>query len=318
MFRMCRIRSNASISASATEPRIARTLAIVLGLLAFLPVVASAQRPSTPPRTGAAAQPSQGTPSDRSSEYHIGPRDLVAIRVFEEPELNVDVRVNEDGSIRLPLVGNVPAEGLTENELAAKLKKILESDLLQRASVSVEVTEFRSRPISVLGAVRQPGSLNFSGRLTLLEALTAAGGLAENHGDSVYVLRRATNGLTDQVSISINDLLVRADPDVNIPIFANDLINVPAAVEVTVYCLGEVTTPGALTFQSTEHITLLAAIARAGGLTDRASKKILIRRQSTSGEPQEVWVSYKQIIAGHEPDPDLHQGDVVIVKESFF
>ena len=238
--------------------------------------------------------------------------------MFEEPELNVDVRVNEDGSIRLPLVGSVPAEGLTENELAARLKQILESELLQRASVSVEVTEFRSRPISVLGAVRQPGSLNFSGRLTLLEAITAAGGLAENHGESVFVLRRATNGLTDQVSIPIEDLLVRADPDVNIPIFANDLINVPAAVEVTVYCLGEVATPGALSFQSTERITLLAAIARAGGLTDRASKKILIRRQGSGGEPQEVWVSYKQIIAGRTPDPELHQGDVVIVKESFF
>jgi len=279
------------------------------------PAAASAQHPAGATRPGATAQ---ATAPDHSSEYRIGPRDLVAVRVFEEPELNVDVRVNEDGTIRLPLLGNVRAEGLTENELAAQLKKLLEADLLQRASVSVEVTEFRSRPISVIGAVRTPGSLNFSGRLTLLEAITAAGGLAENHGDSIYILRRATNGLTDQVSVSIDDLLVRADPDVNIPIFANDLINVPAAVEVTVYCLGEVATPGALSFQSTEHITLLAAIARAGGLTDRASKKILIRRRRPGGEPQEVWVSYKHIIAGREPDPELHQGDVVIVKESFF
>jgi len=284
-----------------------------MAFVALVPSTALAQRPASGSRAATTAQS-----ADSGGEYRIGPRDLVAVRVFEEPELNVDVRVNEDGSIRLPLVGKVPAEGLTENELAARLKKTLESDLLQRASVSVEVTEFRSRPISVLGAVRQPGSLNFSGRLTLLEAITAAGGLAENHGESVFVLRRATDGLTDQVSISINDLLVRADPDVNIPIFANDLINVPAAVQVTVYCLGEVATPGALSFRSTEHITLLAAIARAGGLNDRASKKILIRRQTPGGEPQEVWVSYKHIIAGREPDPELRQGDVVIVKESFF
>lgn len=316
MFWMCRISRHPSISAIAGTPRSLRGLAIALALVALLPVAAFAQRSAAPSRTSGAVPQRAGTNS--GNEYRIGPRDMVAIRVFEEPELNVDVRVNEDGSIRLPLVGSVPAEGLTENELAARLKTILESDLLQRASVSVEVTEFRSRPISVLGAVRQPGSLNFSGRLTLLEAITAAGGLAENHGESIFVLRRATNGLTDQVSIPIKDLLVRADPDVNIPIFANDLINVPAAVEVTVYCLGEVATPGALSFQSTEHITLLAAIARAGGLTDRASKKILIRRQRTGGEPQEIWVSYKHIIAGRTPDPELHQGDVVIVKESFF
>jgi len=220
--------------------------------------------------------------------------------------------------VRLPLVGRVPAEGLTESELATRLKQILERELLQRASVSVEVLEFRSRPISVIGAVRQPGSLNFSGRLTLLEAITAAGGLADNHGDSIFVLRRADNGLTDQVAIRIQDLLVRADPDVNIPIFSNDLINVPAAVEVTIYCLGEVASPGALTFQSTERVTLLAAIARAGGLTDRASKKILIRRHRADGNPQEIWVSYKTIVSGRQADPELTEGDVVIVKESFF
>lgn len=265
-----------------------------------------------------AAGPAMAAQTSGADSYQIGPRDQVAIRVFEEPRLNVDVRVNEDGTVRLPLVGRVPAEGLTENELAARLKQILERELLQRASVSVEVVEFRSRPISVIGAVRQPGSLNYSGRLTLLEAITAAGGLADNHGDSIFVLRRADNGLTDQVTILIEDLLVRADPDVNIPIFANDLINVPAAVEVTVYCLGEVANPGALSFQNTERVTLLAAVARAGGLTDRASKKILIRRQRPDGSTQEIWVSYKAIVSGREADPELQEGDVVIVKESFF
>jgi polysaccharide export outer membrane protein len=238
--------------------------------------------------------------------------------VFEEPQLNVDVRVNEDGTIRLPLVGNVPAEGLTENQLAARLKKTLESSLLQRASVSVEVLEFRSRPISVIGAVKKPGNLDLSGRLTLLEALTAAGGLAENHGNTVNVLRRAENGLTDQVSISVDELLVQANPDVNIPIFANDLINVPAAVDLTVYCLGEVTTPGAYSFRSTERVTLLAVIARAGGLTDRASKKILIKRPQPDGTAKEIVVHYKRIISGQDPDVELEQGDVIVVKESFF
>jgi polysaccharide export outer membrane protein len=264
----------------------------------------------------AAAAPgvAQGDPN---GAYRIGPRDEVRIEVFEVDALNGDFRVNEDGTIRLPLVGNVVAEGLTEQELATQVKELLETQLLQRASVSVEVTEFRSRPISVLGAVTSPGNLNYPGRLTLLEALTLAGGLSGSQGETVQILRRAANGLTDQVTISLDELLVRAEPAVNIPIFANDLINVPAAQEVTVYLLGEVASPGAITFKSNERITLLAALAHAGGLTERASNKIRIQRRGATGEVEEKVIRYQRLIAGEVPDPELQAGDVVIVKESF-
>lgn len=256
--------------------------------------------------------------SDPPGAYRIGPRDVVDVKVFEDPQLNAQYRVGEDGTIRLPLVGTVLAEGLTEDGLAARLKGVLEEGFLQRASVSVEVLQFRSRPISVLGAVRQPGSLNYSGRLTLIEALTAAGGLSGSQGRSVNVLRRAPNGLVDQVTISLDDLLVRADADVNIPIFANDLINVPPAAEVTIYLLGEIAGAGAITFKSTERVTLLAVIARAGGLTGRASNKIRIQRRTPDGEVRETIVRYKRLLAGDEPDPELRHGDVILVKESFF
>ncbi len=102
---------------------------------------------------------------------------------------------------------------------------------MQRASVDVQVIEFRSRPISVIGAVKQPGNLGFSGHWTVLEAITAAGGLTENHGNVAYILRRADNGLSDQVTIDLDDLMVRGDQRLNIPIFANDLINVPVTIE---------------------------------------------------------------------------------------
>ena len=110
-----------------------------------------------------------------------------------------------------------------------------------------------SKPISVIGAVKQPGNLAFSGRWTLLEALSAAGGLSDEHADKIYVLRRADNGLSDQIAVNVDDLMVRGDSDANVMIFANDLINVPARVEVTVFCLGEVAKPGAVAFQSNER-----------------------------------------------------------------
>jgi polysaccharide export outer membrane protein len=253
-----------------------------------------------------------------SAGYRIGPKDLVEIKVFEVPELNIERRVSEEGTINLPLIGDVPVRGLTDVELANRLKALLEAKYVQRASVAVQVREFRSKPISVLGAVKQPGNLALSGRWTLLEALSAAGGLTDDHADKIYVLRRAENGLSDQISINVDDLMMRADPDANVPIFANDIINVPAKVEVTVFCLGQVAHPGAVSFQSTERITLLTAIARAGGLTDRASRDIQIKRRDHTGRDVEMEVNYRRIVSGKDADLPLQSGDVVIVKESFF
>lgn len=259
-----------------------------------------------------------GRAQGRDPAYRVGPRDLLSIRVDEDAKLNGDRRVSEDGTINLPLIGDVPVVGKTTNEITQIVKKLLEDRYMQRASVDVQVTEFRSRPIAVIGAVKNPGNLGFSGHWTVLEALTAAGGLSENHGNVVYVLRRADNGLSDQVTIDLDDLLVRGDQRLNIPIFANDLINVPVTVDVTVYCLGEVAKPGALAFKSNERITVLTAIAHAGGLTDRASSRILVKRGAHIDGPQEITADYKKILAGKEPDVDLRQGDVIVVKESFF
>jgi len=111
---------------------------------------------------------------------------------------------------------------------------------------------------------------------------------------------------------------MRADPRVNIPLLSNDLINVPAAVEVTVYCLGAVAHPGAVSFKSTERITLLAAIARAGGLTDRAANKLHVKRADAAAGTPQIEADYKRMLAGRDADVELRQGDVVVVKESFF
>ena len=134
----------------------------------------------------------------------------------------------------------------------------------------------------------------------------------------INVLRRANNGLTDQIAIKVDDLLVRGESRANIPIFANDLINVPVPSDVTIFCLGEVLSPGAQTFRSTERITVLSAIARAGGLSPRASKKISIKRRKGESLQQEIEIDYRKILSGKEPDVTLRDGDVLVVKESLF
>ena len=267
---------------------------------------------------GCALEPLSAQSPESGSTYKIGPKDLLEIRVFEESTLNVERRVTEGGTVDLPLLGELRVQNLTAETTARMLKELLERDYLQRASVTVLVTEFRSRPISVIGAVMKTGNLELSGDWTLLETLTEAGGLGSNHGEIVYVLRRAANGLTDQIEISLNDLMVRAEPTVNLPIFPGDLINIPAAQSRTIVCIGEINSPGALEFKSTDRATLLAALARAGGLTRRSSKQIVIRRQRPGREPEEFRVNYKAILSGKRPDFELLDGDVIVVRESFF
>lgn len=245
--------------------------------------------------------------------HRLGPRDVVAVRVAEDDKLNTEQRISEQGTIELTHIGTIEVQGLTVAEAQERLRTALER-YLRRATVSVEVKEFRFRPISVLGAVTSPGYLPFSGRWTLLEALTEAGGVAPGHGGKVLVVRQADNGLTDRLEIDLEDLLYEADPTLNIPLLPRDIVNVPPAISVTVNCLGAVTSPGPIRFQSNERMTLLAAIGRAGGLTDRAGGRIVVRHP----DGREVVVRYRELLDGSRADLELAEGDVIVVKESFF
>jgi polysaccharide biosynthesis/export protein len=252
------------------------------------------------------------------SEYRIGPKDLLEIRVLEIPDLNLDRRVTNNGTIDLPLLGQLNVAGKTATEASAQLEGLLRAKYVNRANVSVVVKEFANKPVSVVGAVTKPGSLNISGSWSLLQAISAAGGLDQTAGRKIFVLRQADNGLSDTLEIRRDDLLQGSSTLWNIPIFAGDVVNIPARSTVKVFCLGEVKQPGALEFDSDDRISLLSVIAKAGGLTDRASKTILIKRKGPDGRDIETRINYKAIIAGREPDLTLKADDVVVVQESFF
>jgi polysaccharide export outer membrane protein len=253
-----------------------------------------------------------------SGEYRVGPRDLLEVKVLEIPELNVERRVSDGGVISLPMVGDFPVTGLTAAEVRKALESLLKSKYVNRADVSVVVKEFADKPISILGAVRRPGALNVSGRWTLLQAISAAGGLTEAAGRKIFVLRKKESGPSDLLEVQTEDLLRGASETWNIPIFPGDVVNVPARSSVRIFCLGEVKSPGMVEFTTDDRITLLSVLAKAGGLTDRASKKIRVKRQDASGKDVETPYDYKRILAGKDPDPALNGNDVVVVQESFF
>jgi polysaccharide export outer membrane protein len=276
---------------------------------------AAAQTAPTPVPAPATAPPSA---TANGSEYSLGPRDLLEIKVFEIPELNLERRVTDAGTIDLPLLGDFSVSGLTASQARDKLDKMLTDKYVNRANVSVVVKEYANKPLSVLGAVQRPGSLNISGRWTLLQAISAAGGLTERAGKTIYVMRRSENGLSDTLQVNVDDLFHGASSEWNVPLQPGDIVNIEARRAVRVFCLGAVKSPGALEFDGEDRLTLLSAIAKAGGLTDKASSKIRIKRRGADGKDAEIMINFSRVVSGKDTDPKLQADDVVIVKESFF
>lgn len=253
-----------------------------------------------------------------SSDAPVGPRDVLDVRVMEDTAMN-DPRatVNENGEVALRVLGKVQVAGLTSTQIEAKLKTLLEANMLTRATVSVQVVEFASKPISVVGAVVRPGRIGATGNTTLIQAITQAGGLASGHGKELYVLRTGRNGLSEQVAINLDELLVQGKPELNIPLAPNDLVNVPLDTPIAIYVMGEVMKPGKIEFRSSQTPTLLQAMAAAGGPTDRASRTVVIKRMA-NGREQRIEVNYKKILSGDRKDEILRDNDTVYLKEALF
>jgi polysaccharide export outer membrane protein len=252
-----------------------------------------------------------------STDAPIGPRDVVEIRVLEDASMSGRTTVGDDGNIVLTNVGKVYVAGLTVSQVEAKLKTLLESTILARATIAVQVVEFSSKPISVVGAVLRPGRISASGNTTLIQAITQAGGLTTGYGRELYVLRTGQNGLSEQLAIDIEELMVAGNPDLNIPLSPNDLVNIPLDTAITIYVMGEVSDPGKALFRRSQTPTLLQAIASAGGPTDRAHRMVTIKRL-VNGKEQTIKIDYKRIISGREKDLILQDNDTVVVQEAFF
>src|SRR3954467_13636176 len=140
-----------------------------------------------------------------ASDAPIGPRDFIEVKVFQDPNLYTKMTVTDDGRITMPLIGKVDVSGLTPSEVEARIKGLLEK-YINNPDVSVTVLEAGSKPISVIGAVMHPGRIGITGNISLIQAITQAGGLATGYGRTLYVLRTASNGLTEQISVDIDDL----------------------------------------------------------------------------------------------------------------
>jgi polysaccharide export outer membrane protein len=288
------------------------SLAMLIRILATLTVMVAVL--SSP---AFAQLPASASTRPTSSDAPIGGRDVLDIRVLQDPALNTTATVGDDGRINLPVVGRVDISGLTPTQAEVRIKQVLESKILTKADVTVTVLVAGSKPISVIGAVTRPGGINVTGNITLIQAITQAGGLAPGYGKTIYVLRTASNGLTEQIAVDIDDLMVNGNPDLNLPLAPNDVVNIPMDTPLSIYVLGEVMRPGKVQFRRSQSPTLLQALADAGSPTDRASNIVLVKR-FVNGRETSIKADWKKIAVGKQPDVQLLDNDTVFIRESVF
>jgi polysaccharide export outer membrane protein len=257
-----------------------------------------------------------------SSNYQIGPEDLLQITLFNIPEAEArvtprtaTVRVNQHGSIMLPLLGEITVKGLSVSALERALRERYDK-YIHDPQVGVLVTEYRQR-VSVIGAVLKPGTVELTGPKTLIDVLALAGGLTEKASSQVHIYRNTDEGrqsyVIDLLFLTNSNRSTNAENAglVSMPIQVGDIINVPQAG--TVFIDGAVKNPGS--FSLPRRYSLTQALTLAGGVDFELanySGTIIFRRRSP-GDVETIPVNLNDILAGSAADPQIEPDDMIVV-----
>lgn len=247
----------------------------------------------------------------------IGQDDLISVTVYDRPELTRTVRVAADGTIQLPLLStSIHAAGLMPAELATSIvSRLAAEEILVRPMVSVAVAEYRSRPVSVVGAVHHPLTFQVSGKVQLLDALARAEGLTPEAGNEILITEQKGSGAELVRRLTVKQLIKDADASVNIPLFGGEEIRVPEAGKV--YVVGNVKQPGVLTLHDGEDLTVLKVLALSQGLLPFATKTAFVyRREGGTGGKTELTIPLDRIVHRKSPDFIFKENDIFYIPDN--
>ena len=269
-----------------------------------------------------------------ATEYRIGARDLLEIEVYELEEPNkarlLKTRVSQEGGIVMPLIGALTAAGKTVREVQTAIVERLGKDYLVNPTVSVMVAEYQARHVTVLGAVQTPGSFFLKeNSTTLVDVLALSGGPNDKAGTSVYVVHgsmpiglqardassggKGTGDSSARIQrIDLTSLIEHGDPTTNCVLEDGDVVHVPPVAHF--FVMGQVAQGGAFPLRG--EITLLKAIALAGGLKDEATPSATILIRVTEDGRHSIPIDLTEVEAGSEKDLKLQADDVLVVSES--
>jgi polysaccharide export outer membrane protein len=270
-------------------------------------------------------------PRTAGALYHLGPGDEISVQQANADELDgVTARIDDLGFVNMPLTGRVHVAGLTVSEAEAALKEKL-ARLLVDPDPVVSITQYRSQPVSVLGAVNTPGVIQLQGRKTLVEMISLAGGVRPDAGTEVEITRNTAYGkiplgsaVSDPagqfstVKINLPSLLRGNTPEMNIVILPQDIISVPRAE--LIYVTGDVKKPGGFPLSTNGSISVLQAVSLAEGITPDAvpQNARIVRSKSGDGnsDREEIAVDVRAILRGKQPDFDLKPRDILFIPDS--
>jgi len=249
--------------------------------------------------------------------YRLYPGDLLAIQVFDHPDLTCQIRVPVNGDCAFPLLGDIGVlAGRQLNDLQADLRRRLEADYLQQAVITTTITEFGPRFAYVLGSVKLPDAvpLHPLRTLTAMQAIARAGGFQDDANRAgAQVVRDDPDHAGHKLALPVpaTDELISLSADV--PLQPGDVVIVPRLDRV--YVIGKVTKPGAINLPSQEVLTVSKAISLAGGF-DRFAVQDGVQLVRTGVVTP---IDVKGILSGKKlEDPVLRQGDTVYVPEARF
>jgi polysaccharide biosynthesis/export protein len=253
-----------------------------------------------------AQEGSKGLPEQGAIK--IGPGDLIDLTVFDVPELVLKVRVDSNGVVSLPLMGDLKLAGMTVRDSQRLIARELVARQLVRApQVSLLVEEYATQGITVYGEVNTPGVYPLFGPHRLYDAISAAGGLTMKAGGTVTILHVGQRDHPEVITLSNENSVSHAD----VRIYPGDTVIVSKAG--VVYVLGEVNKPGAFVMENNTSMSILKATALAGGTTKIASlKHALIIRGSPRG-PAQTEVSLDKISHATASDLQLRAEDILFV-----
>lgn len=271
-------------------------------------------------------------------DYKLGPEDVITLTVFNLPEMTQTIRVENDGTITIKLLGRVKVVGLTTSQLRDELQKELGKTYLEDPHVTVFIKQFHSTPISVVGAVAKPGLYQLPGPRTLIQVIAMAGGInlpgtaAGNMqggapaGRWAYITRREgfadlmpVDGISklapDQVKVDLGRLLYSHDSALDIPVKPFDTITVSKAG--VVYVVGDVQKSGGFTLEDVDSLTALQALSLAQGCSTSCNMKHdEIIHTLPNGTRQVSYINLGKIMKGKAKDPILTANDMLVVPGS--
>ncbi len=237
----------------------------------------------------------------------LGPGDAVSIQVFGEPE-STPVYVGDDGTINVPYVGKIPVAGISPVEAASRVATALkDGKFFVDPHVTVLVTQSHSQFVSVVGEVQAPGRYPITPRSTIVDLLAQAGGAKEMAADIGYVVRTDESGQVSRYPVNLNVVTESQNAPSGWVLQGGDSLVIPRAEQFSI--AGEVITPGR--YRIEPGMTVMQAIARAGGITPRGSeRRVQLRR------PDKQPGQYQTLHP--KPGEPVQAGDIIVVKESIF